>query len=434
MIKKSNTSGRAVYVGRSIYILLASFAAGWYLLFLSEHMINVPYHDDILDVLGFLSRFSEAASLQERLAILFEQYNDHRTAASKVVYLLLLKVRGQIDFRELCLLANFAVPALVVLYAAVAAPGRHFGAAAIAALLLCQPRASDFLLWPMSVLAFQGVIFYGFAALLALGQLRPWRFALAVLAGAFAMFSLSSGQLVWVAGTASLLYSFRRSERHAAVYLALWLLAGIGFIAFFHHGFHNPSPLGRLLDFAVADPANHLAYFLAMLGSATAFGQLPAAILTGAALLPLLVVLSRRALRQGFGVPVFFAWYLVLGMAVITMGRAPYSLMNYALEPRYSVLSSNLMATLAVLVVSVARRRMAVAGIVLAAVYCVLSYRYYTPAVDAVLRDRTKAYDTGNFWVFGFPMEQTNRIVAKAVRQGFYVPPARPLEVPLADD
>ena len=105
-----------------------------------------------------------------------------------------------------------------------------------------------------------------------------------------------------------------------------------------------------------------------MLGSATAFGQLPAAILTGAALLPLLVVLSRRGLRQGFGVPVFFAWYLVLGMAVITMGRAPYSLMNYALEPRYSVFSSNLVAAMAVLAVSMARRRIAVLGIVIAVV------------------------------------------------------------------
>ena len=429
-----NTAGGGICIERSICILLSSFAIGGYLLFLSERAINVPYHDDILDVLGFLSRFAEAAPLQERLTILFEQYNDHRTAASRVVYLLLLKVRGQIDFRELCLLANFLVLGLVALYAAVTIPGRRLGATAIAVLLLCQPRGSDFLLWPMSVLAFQGVIFYGFAALLALRELRPWRFSLAVLAGGFAMFSLSSGQLVWVAGTASLLYSFRRSERHAAVYLALWLLAGIGFIAFFHHGFHNPSPLGRLLDFAVADPANHLAYFLAMLGSATAFGQLPAAILAGATLLSLLVMLSRRGLRQGFGVPVFFAWYLVLGMAVITMGRAPYSLMNYALEPRYSVFSSNLVAAMAVLAVSMARRRIAVLGIVIAVVYCVLSYRYYTPAVDAVLRARAKAYDTGNFWVFGFPMEQTNRIVAKAVRHGFYAPPARPLEVPLSDD
>ena len=59
--------------------------------------------------------------------------------------------------------------------------------------------------------------------------------------------------------------------------------------------------------------------------------------------------------------------------------------------------------------------------------FCVASYRVFAPLADAALKERRAAYNGGNYWVFSYPMHQTNRIVEEAVRHGVYRPPPRPL-------
>lgn len=408
-------------------IALAALLA--YACFIWQRAINTPFHDDVIDVLDFLLRFAGAGSLEERLNLLFAQYNDHRTATSRVIYLLALEWQGHLDFRTLVWIANLAIPVLAVLHAVSSPRGVRLATLVLAALVLCQPRGRDFLVWGMSVLAFHGVIVFGFAAFIALRRPTVDRFALAVLAGAAATCSLSSGQLVWLAGAAQLAWSWRRGEPGAGRRLLAWSLVSVIALLLFQAGFLNRNPPERVLGYAAATPLHHLQYFLALLGSAVSFENLRVALGAGAMLLVALPWIAARALRQGQVVQAIFLVYLLLSVVVLVLGRAPYSTLQYALDPRYSVFSVGLLTTAATIALAgTAPGTLARSALyLLALAFCVASYRVFTPIADAALKERIAAYNGGNYWVFSYPMDKTNGIVEEAVRKGFYRPPSRPL-------
>ena len=401
-----------------------------YAFFIAVRALDVPFHDDVLDVLDFTLRFEDAASLREKLHVLLAQYNDHRTTAARVVYVLQRAIAGEIDFRTLTFVANAAIPLLALCCALAVPRGWRLLALALATLLTCHPRGREFLFWPMSGLAFHGVILWGLACLLLLQRRGVASFVLAALAAGAAMLSLSSGQLAWIAGAAALLAALWRGEAGAPARLAAWLaLSGVS-LALFHLGFANPNPVSKLLAFALATPLHHAHYVLVLLGSAPAFGSLAVATGAGAALLLSLALLTPAQLRRERPALVLFAWYLVLSVAALALGRAPYSQVDYALDPRYGVFSMSLVVVLLLLLVQrfgLHRGRAPYALLALALLYCVAAYAAWTERTDEVLRRRVAAYNGGSYWVFGFPLQRTNAIVAEAVRRGIYSPPPRPL-------
>jgi hypothetical protein len=408
---------------------IAIAALGAYAHFVWTRAINVPFHDDVIDVLDFLLRFESAGAAVDRLQLLFVQYNDHRTAASRIIYLVLLKAQGHLDFRSLVALANFSIPVIAVLHAASSARGVRLAALTLALLVLCQPRGRDFLVWGMSVLAFQGTVVYGLAALVALQRPSMLRFLMAGLASAAAMCSLSSGQLIWLAGCAQLAYAYRRNEPQAGRWLLAWIPVSLLALLLFHAGFLNRNPSERLLGFVLSTPLHHFQYFLVLLGSALSFENLRAGLAVGAGLMVALPWIVVRALRQGQVVQAFFIAYLSLSIAVLALGRAPYSNLQYAMDPRYSVFSVNLLVCVSVIAlaatVSWDRHRAMLFAAALS--FFISSYYVFTPLADVALKGRRAAYNGGNFWVFSYPIDHTNRIVGEAVRQGFYRPPPRPL-------
>lgn len=400
--------------------------------FIAARALDVPFHDDVLDVLGFLLGFEDAASPGERLHALLAQYNDHRTTAARVVYLLARAVEGEIDFRTLTFVANAAIP-LLALGCALALPrGWRAFAFALGCLVCCHPRGTGFLFWPMSGLAFNGVILWGLASLLLLARPGAACFALAAAMATAAMLSLASGQFAWIAGLGLLAVAWRRGEAAAVKRLAAWaVLSGVA-VLLFHAGFANPNPFSRVIAFALATPLHHAHYVLVLLGSAPAFGSVAAATALGAAALLGLAALTPGELRRGRPVLVCFAWYLVLSVVALALGRAPYSQVDYALDARYGVFSMSLALVLALLAVQRLgrrRRQAALALLVLAPLYCAANYAVWSAPTDEALGRRVAVYNDGVYPVFGHPPAKTNAIVAEAIRRGIYSPPPRPLRV-----
>jgi hypothetical protein len=66
----------------------------------------------------------------------------------------------------------------------------------------------------------------------------------------------------------------------------------------------------------------------------------------------------------------------------------------------------------------------------LAGLYCVTSYKVNTHELELHLEKRVQHYNRGQYWVWPYPVAETNAIVAEAVSLGIYEPPPRPLPKP----
>ena len=123
-------------------------------------------------------------------------------------------------------------------------------------------------------------------------------------------------------------------------------------------------------------------------------------------------------------------WYIALTMVAMTLGRAPYSTIEYALSSRYSFPSVLLLSSLWVLVaVRLNLRDPRLLGVVavLAGVYLFTAYRVYEAPMQQHLTKRIDNFNQGKYWSWPRPMKETNAIVARAIEQGLYQPPERPL-------
>jgi hypothetical protein len=226
---------------------------GWFLL---AHALNIPYHDDIYDVLRFIMRMIEADQLGQRLDALMERHNDHRTAASRLVFYAVYLVQQVVDFRVLSLVANLALPLMALLYwHTVSSPGNRPLALLLVLLLLCHPRCYGLMLWSMSAFAFYFVCVYSFASLHFLSKLSLPRFGLALGSALAATYSLSSGQLIWLVGIVALLW---RPGPVPRGYLLSWCLAAVLALWSFHANFENPNPFGSVLNFLWSTPIHHV--------------------------------------------------------------------------------------------------------------------------------------------------------------------------------
>jgi hypothetical protein len=398
---------------------------GW-LLFV--HALNIPYHDDIYDILRFIIRFTAADQPGLQYEALLERHNDHRTAASRIVFYAVYLVQGVVDFRVLSFVANLALPLSALLYwHTVTSSCNRPLALLLVVLLLCHPRYFGLMMWPMSAFAFYFVCLYSFAALYFLSKLSPLRFALALASALAATYTLSSGQLIWLIGIVALLCS---PGRVPPWYLLIWCLLGAGALWSFHHNFANPNPISSVLNFLWNSPLHHARYVLVLLGSGFSFGNTLLAEWLGFLHVLALLFCIYRDRDGGISTLHLFGGFLVLAAVVVALGRAPYSNLDYALAPRYSFASVNLSCVLVLLTINrigVLSRAQSLAALLFSASLCVASYLVYHPILDTHLERRIELYNKQRFPIFGQPRHLTNQVIGEAVAEGVYRPPPRPL-------
>ena len=415
-----------LYSGATLLVL------GYFAWFLCSRALNIPYHDDIIDVLQFVLQFDAAQNLRDRLQLLLQQYNDHRTAASRLIFYLSYLLTGEISFRRLSLLANLAIPAFVLLYAlSVPVRALRWPGLLLAALILCQPQAYGLLFWSMSAFAFYAVSLYALAALYCIHRGGATGLLPAMLFAVGSNLSLASGQLVWPVGGVLLLWQLLYSGRRPRSHLLAWLLAAAVCLTLYGSG-APPRYLEMGLPGALGDtPLHHSAWYLTALGGSLGFSEVAIALPAGALLLLSTIYLIGRGLTEDFGVLQAFMLFLLGSVALVTLGRAPFTGLDYALAPRYSVASQLLL--LSNLLLWLCRWRpsqgLLFAVLVPAALLCAGKYFFYTPLLVEHLSYRADQFNKGKYEVIGYPLRDTNSIVEEAVRKGIYRPPLRPLKV-----
>lgn len=244
----------ADWLRRLAPLLIALPVFGFFLLLLT-YAVNVPWLDDVESFVGFLNEYRRAPDLSGKLYWLIKPNNEHRILFAKLTTLGLFGLTGELNFRWLILVAFACLVGLLGLFALIfrqfRLPWLYF---LPVSLVMFQPQHYLTSVWAITGLQHQAV------ALLVLGGLYllsvpegRGRFVPALGLQVLASLSMSNGLFGWVAGAGVLLLQRRY------VPLAVWLLIGVGVIAFYFHDFQSPQGNESSVSFFLRHP--HLVFF-----------------------------------------------------------------------------------------------------------------------------------------------------------------------------
>jgi len=418
----------ALSINRSlVYLALALLAFLAYAVLFFIWRIDVPYQDDFNDILRFLLRYQGAANFEERITLILEPQGNHRTGASRLVYLLVLHVQGTVDFVSLSVLSNFALPILCLIYSFLLFRGQQpVLALALAALIVFSPRAFTLLHWPMTAFHFYFLLLYGAMAIVLLQYRAPLAFIGAALAATAASFTSAGGQAVWIIGALYLVYLGATTSRgyFAAV---LWVLTGLLMATTLYVRSSVDSPFPAVEEAGLL----HFTHFvLVLLGSAGSYGSAALSAGLGFGLCCLFLAIVLRDLRFGLHAGHFYTLLLFALAAAISWGRSRYFHAEYALTARYSFVSLHLVACLLLLWLSrrpIISRPLLVALLVSALLFCIGSYRFYGPQYERLMNRRVEVHNAQRYGVPFRSDAEMQSWVDAAVQAGIYKPPGRPL-------
>lgn len=410
---------------------------GWLAVFVFRHAINVPYADDVEDVLQFMNTVAQTSGFAATFDVFFAQFNEHRTIATRVMYWSSHALGGEINFRWLVFITNLALP-LVLLMFFHALRGQPYRAWILlpAACVLFGIRPYMVQFWTMSGYAYMYVLAFGFAALLCLRGVTPARFAGAAGFAILATFSLASGQLAWAVGLVSLLHQALVLRSVSWRYPACWALVAVAVLVLYRVGYQATSTLDPVIADVMSNPWHYIAYYLALLGSA--FSETNEALAIGGGFVLGLVVaacLLLRWRREDVEVELF-AIYLAVSIAAMTAGRAFVTEVSYALSARYAIPSVMLLACVVVLLgrALMTSRPVVFKGqlvlVALALAFWLSTFALYRPDLQKMLQMQVGNFNGGHYWTINLPREESRAIVEESIARGIYRPPARPLPKP----
>jgi hypothetical protein len=402
-----------------------------YALFIYWHAVNIPYADDLYDVLQVLTGAVQSNDLQQTFHLLFAQYFNHRTLSNRLIYYLALLKTGEVNFRTTLFLANLVLPLLLVLFYLTIRHQTHRWLVLLsAALILFGLRTHELSLWtaPMDDMF---VYAYGFASLICLRKVGLARFLAALVFASLGTFTLANGQFIWLVGFGSLLHQSLILRRASMLYALGWLLSAVIILIVWRMGFEAGYTVPNMLQILLATPLHPITYFFTLMGNAVSGSSILLAASAGCVMLCVISYSTVRRFRQENLTLELFAWYLVFSLLAVTFGRAVMTELEYALSSRYALPSELLLITIiAGLAYHLPARRQNLITYSMIVLICAVSwgtsFQTYRPILQHMLEKRVASYNRGIYWAYGAPKEETRSIVATAVSLGIYNPPTLP--------
>ena len=194
-----------------------------YFWFVNSHAINVPHEDDIYDFMQIVSMVENADSARDAFHVLANQYNDHRTSASRLLVFGVYLTEGELNFHTLTLVADLGLLLILLLfYLTVRKEKYRWVYLLVSALLLLNFRAFEIILFSQGAFAYYYVCLYAFACIFTLHKVSGPKFLLAAVFCTLSSLTLASGQIVWFLGLVSLLHQCLVCERRPLLYAAIF--------------------------------------------------------------------------------------------------------------------------------------------------------------------------------------------------------------------
>ena len=439
------------------WLPLAAFCAviAHHLWFVNSYAINVPHQDDIYDFVQFVSVVENADGTGDGFKALFNRYNDHRTSASRLLVLGVYLTEGELNFHTLTLVADLGLLLILLLfYLTVRKEKYRWVYLLVSALLLLNFRAFEIILFSQGAFAYYYVCLYAFACIFILHKVSAPKFLLAAVFCTLSSLTLASGQIVWLLGLASLLHQCLVCERRPLLYAAMWLLVATVMLLLWHVGFNEvshevtsdptvnilsegpPITASPLLAGDFVDPSiqqvlmRYAAFFLVILGSAPVYFSVVGAGALGLVILAVLIFVTLKFYKHNDMRLALYCWFLVAFAAAVTIGRSSFMLPDYVLMSRYSFISTLLVCSLALLLqvrFKLVRTPAVLLVLLLAVTYWGSINLHFGRWVHQYMDGRHVQFNNGRFPVILRPARESDGIVNKAISEGIYKPPCRPL-------
>ena len=409
-----------------------------YFWFIHNHAINIAFWDDIYDFLNIVILTESAESAREAISELFRQYNDHRTAASRLLVYAIYWAEGELNFHTLTLFGNLALPLTLLLFFVTVRDEKYrWVFMLVAALLLLNLRYFPLVLHAQATFAYFYVFFYAFGCLIALHRVTPPKFVLAVFLGTLASYTFAAGVVVWMFGLVSLVHQQIVTRRITYHYSAMWLLATVIILALWRIGFSDASTdkiLTILPDSLIEAPLyqqvlRYVSYFFVIMGSAFTDTSTVVAGVIGVAAFTVLTAVSIQSYRQEDIRLVLCCWFVVSSIAAVTAGRALWLPTELILTSRYTLLSVFLITALTLLLqkkCALVKISMIYLLVPLAGIYWAWANHHFQKSLDDLMQWRYSQYNNDIYSVLGKPQGESNEIVERAISSGIYKPPCKP--------
>ena len=424
-----------------------------HLWFVNSHAINIPHEDDVYDFLQIVSMVENADSARDAFHVLANQYNDHRTSASRLVVFGVYLVEGELNFHTLTLVANLGLLLiLLVFYLTVKKEKYRWVYLLVAALLLLNFRYFKIILFSQAAFAYYYVCLYAFACIFTLHKVSGPRFLLAAVFCTLSSLTLASGHIVWLLGLVSLLHQCLVSGHRSLMWPAMWLLVATVVLTLWYGDFTQgiymitseliadnvdspPVTAGDVPLRAIVDPSitqileQYATFFLVILGSAPIYISTLGAGAAGLVILLVLLFVTLKSYKHDDIRLALYCWFLVVFAAAVTVGRALLTTPEYVLNQRYSFISALLACTLVLLLqvrFSLVRTPAVLLVLLLAVTYWSWSNFHFEPLFQNHMNKRHSNFNNGHFPVVLMPVGESDVIVSKAISDGIYNPPCRP--------
>jgi hypothetical protein len=312
------------------------------------YAVNAPRLDDFSEILTFLPDWHATISSDEKLAVFFRDYQNHRY----VLYHFFLVLFDHINFRTAAIAGNLPLIALCALMMKCVATHPHKKILwLITPLLVFNLQTWRAMFWgPLGTTN----LLYPTIALLAcwLATLNTHGVIAAALAATFLTLSHGSGPILFPVIAVYLWMQIRTGRYTSNIFIGWISISVLVLLLYFvafplqrEAGYSSHSSMELLQNF-FAHTSDILQGFLALLGSHLLINDIhqpwqnTLAIVLGAIeLLWLISLLARGALRE---YPALLLWltFLLLTVASIASGRVSYAGIDQAMQGHYKLLNS----------------------------------------------------------------------------------------------
>jgi hypothetical protein len=323
-----------------ITFCLAAIAIFAHYITLFAYTQNIPIGDDYYDVFRFLNQYDNAPTITERLFSIFTQHNEHRTAFNRLIYLVMYKLTGGINFKALMIIGDFSTIGLITLLCL--QYKNKDSALAIAAFIIIfllgiQNWTSMF--WAMTAISNYSVSFFTLACFATLATEKKLNIYAAIFFATCASLSMGNGITIWPLGVLCIALTNHKNRTH---WLVLWLLASIAFIFLYFHNYTSSIAIKAPfeLGFTIDRLQNLFHWFLVFLGSCWTFESSNTAVAaTAGAILFLIAIPCFFLLLNRMPTNACFIAYILISAAITSYSRFSLFGPEVALTSRYKIYS-----------------------------------------------------------------------------------------------
>lgn len=341
----------------------------------TRHAVNLPIWDDFDSILWFMNLYNDAPTVSEKLLLVYKQHNEHRIIVNKVLSLLDYWVFSEVNFAHLIYASSAALIALAVILGSKSK--EILVTILISCAVLLQPQYGDGLNWvTTSVASFFLTLFALLCSFLAYQSKIKYYYLLPLTA--LACFSQGNGILV----PYCIALYFLLEKRWFPAF-CIFLFGALTCYLYFL-GYTTPQHTQNISELYGNIP-HLLDYGFTIVGASLGFSNKIASLSCGVVLtLLFLFVLSIPKLRKNSPL-IPFLLFLFLSAAINTAARGMSST-DFAISPgRYTILSSGIVAALAIIFFQYLSLRESVLRYIFipaALVFNFYSYHYYFNAVE----------------------------------------------------